>query len=163
MILSMGLRSYTHFKSNANGAEVGGTGTWTEVYSEDYQLEDSTLSFTAPVTTSVQTSTTHTSSLSFTTPVTSSGQTTTTATTTHTSPFDSTWLYVIAGLIAVVIVLSILAMRRGRVAPSQPSQRAIPAITGPPATASGEKFCISCASRIPARVAFCPRCGEKQS
>jgi hypothetical protein len=151
------------FKSNTNGVEVGGTGTWTEVYSEEYQLQDTTLSFTAPVTTSVQTSTTQTSPLSFTTPATTSGQTTTTAMTTQTSPLDSTWLYVIAGLIAVVIVLSILAMRRRRVAPSQPSQSASPAVTGSPAAAAAEKFCINCGSRIPAKVAFCPRCGEKQS
>jgi hypothetical protein len=59
------------FKSNTNGVAAGGDGTWTEDYSDDYQLEDTNLSFTAPVTTSVQT--------------------TTAATTTDTSSYDVTW------------------------------------------------------------------------
>jgi hypothetical protein len=145
-------------RSNTNGAEVGGAGTWTEAYSDDYQLEDTSLNFTSTAA-STQTSTAHTSSATFSTPVTTSGQTTTT----RTSSADSTWLYVIAGLVAIVIVLFVLVMRRRGGAASQPSQRASAAVTGPSTARVGEKFCISCGSRISSTVKFCPRCGAKQS
>jgi hypothetical protein len=42
------------FESTLNGNEVGNAGTWTEDYSEESRLEDTSLSFMAPVTLNVQ-------------------------------------------------------------------------------------------------------------
>ena len=43
-----------HFEGQYNGNEVRNAGTWTEDYSEDEQLEDTNLGFTAPVTLNVE-------------------------------------------------------------------------------------------------------------
>ena len=42
------------YKETTNGTEVGNAGTWTEQYSEDSQLVDTSLSFTVPVTLDIE-------------------------------------------------------------------------------------------------------------
>jgi hypothetical protein len=48
--LAYGILVGLRFESTLNGNEVGNAGTWTEDYSEDSQLADSSLSFTIPFT-----------------------------------------------------------------------------------------------------------------
>jgi hypothetical protein len=61
--------------------------------------------------------------------------------TTTPTAVESYWIYIGAGLIAIVIVLfvALTARRRGRAVASQPSQTRSPAITGPSTTAAGER------------------------
>jgi hypothetical protein len=144
------------FKSNTNGAEVGSGGTWSEAYSDDYQLDDTNLSFTPQVTVSSQTTTGAA--------VTGSGTTiaaTTSTATSSTSPSDSTLFYIFAGgLVTVIIVLVVTMMRRRTAAPQPPQTTSAVTTSAAPVR---EKFCINCGSRIPASLPFCPRCGQRQS
>jgi len=74
----------------------------------------------------------------------------TVVTTTQTQPFglgDYT-LPIIIGLIAVIVALAAIAMRRRGAAPS-------PRI-------SGDIFCLECGARIPGTAKHCPKCGAEQ-
>jgi integrase len=64
--------------------------------------------------------------------------------------------------IALVFLAVLLMRRRAHVAPRAPPTPAVaPAVTAPP-SAEGERFCISCGSKIPITDKFCPRCGAQQ-
>jgi hypothetical protein len=82
-------------------------------------------------------------------------------------PFMETYgLYVIAGLVAIVViaVLAVATRRRGRAAPTPtrvpPAAPARPPTVTPPP--EGE-FCGTCGARLPPGSVFCTNCGARRS
>ncbi len=85
----------------------------------------------------------------------------------HEKPFlETSGLYVVVGLVAIVVILAlVVAMRRrGRAAP--PPARPAPVTSVPSPTVArppAGKFCEDCGFRMPAGSVFCPKCGARKT